>query len=120
MADFRPTTSQAAAIRATERSILVSAGAGSGKTAVLAERCAHLVADATPPCPVDSLLVVTFTDAATAQMRRRIESVLQGRLNRDPSNRWLQEQIALLDTASIFTIHGFCRRMLNRYFSQAD
>ena len=120
MADLQPTPAQDSAIRSTQRSILVSAGAGSGKTAVLAERCAHLVADATPPCPVDSLLVVTFTEAATAEMRRRIEAVLRERQIRAPSSRWLQEQIALLDTASIHTIHGFCRSVLTRYFAQAD
>ncbi|MEK6642339.1 MAG: helicase-exonuclease AddAB subunit AddA [Planctomycetota bacterium] len=120
MPDFQPTLAQDAAIHAVGRSVVVSAGAGSGKTAVLAERCAHLVADQTPPCPVESLLVVTFTDAAAAEMRGRIEETLRARLATTPDDRWLQEQIALLDTATISTLHSFCRRVLNRYFAAAD
>jgi ATP-dependent exoDNAse (exonuclease V) beta subunit len=98
MTDLRWTSSQLAAIRTGGASILVSAGAGSGKTAVLAERCAHLVADAQPPCPVDRLLVVTFTDAAATQMRQRIAEALQQRLTATPANSRLQQQLALLDT----------------------
>ncbi len=120
MADFTPTPSQQAAIETRGTSILVSAGAGSGKTAVLAERCAHLVADVRPPCGVDGLLVVTFTEAAAAEMRQRIARALRERIDADPTNRWLQRQIALLDTASISTIHAFCRHVLNRYFAHAD
>ncbi len=120
MADFELTESQKAAIQTTGTSILVSAGAGSGKTAVLAERCAHLAADQRPACPVDRLLVVTFTEAAAAEMRQRIAAALRERLQAAPTNRWLQQQLALLDTASISTIHSFCRQTLNRYFAQAD
>lgn len=120
MPDFSPTPAQHAAIHAVGRSVVVSAGAGSGKTAVLAERCAHLVADQTPPCAVESLLVVTFTDAAAMEMRERIEKTLRARLAQSPGDRWLQEQIALLDTASISTLHSFCRRVLNRYFAAAN
>ncbi|MBN2559901.1 MAG: UvrD-helicase domain-containing protein [Phycisphaerae bacterium] len=120
MAEFTPTPSQQAAIRTVGTSVLVSAGAGSGKTAVLAERCAHLIAESRPPCPVDRLLVVTFTDAASAQMRQRIGDALRERLESSPTNRWLQRQLALLETASISTIHSFCRQVLNRYFAQAD
>ncbi len=120
MPDFSPTPAQHAAIHAVGRSVVVSAGAGSGKTAVLAERCAHLVADQTPPCAVESLLVVTFTDAAAMEMRERIEKTLRARLAQSAGDRWLQEQIALLDTASISTLHSFCRRVLNRYFAAAD
>jgi ATP-dependent helicase/nuclease subunit A len=120
MGDWTWTDSQRQAIDARGASVLVSAGAGSGKTAVLAERCAHLAAAADPPCPVDRMLVVTFTDAAATEMRQRIAQAIRERLKATPTNVWLQRQLALLDTAWISTIHSFCRRVLNRYFAQVD
>lgn len=111
------TDEQAEAIRLADRSLLVSAGAGSGKTAVLAERCAALVADGERPCEVGELLVVTFTEAAAAEMRDRIGRALRGRLEQRPHDMRLRRQIALLDTASISTIHAFCRRLLTRFFA---
>lgn len=113
------TPSQKRAIQTTGCSVLVSAGAGSGKTAVLAERCAYLVSDAHPPCGVDRLLVVTFTEAAAAEMKERIGEALRARLRARPADRRLQEQLALLDAASISTIHAFGRRTLERYFVEA-
>src|SRR2546421_11693106 len=99
MADKTPwTPEQARAIRTTGRSLLVSAAAGSGKTAVLAERCAHLVCDAKPHCDVDELLVVTFTDAAAAEMKGRIELALRQRIAKSPEPR-LMRQLALIDRA---------------------
>src|SRR5215203_798583 len=80
------TPDQLRGIRTTGRSLLVSAAAGSGKTAVLAHRCAHLVCDAAPPCDVDQLLVVTFTEAAAAEMKGRIEAVLRDRLAAEQSD----------------------------------
>jgi len=120
MGDWDWTDDQQQAIRTVGMNVLVSAAAGSGKTAVLAERCAHLVADAQPPCSIDQVLVVTFTDAAAAEMRQRIGQALQKRLDTAPTNRWLRQQLALIDTAWVSTIHAFCRRVLNRYFAQAD
>src|SRR5689334_17223289 len=79
-ASSRWTDDQWAGIATTGRSVLVSAAAGSGKTAVLAERCAYLVCDAKPPCDIDELLVVTFTEAAAAEMKSRIERALHDRL----------------------------------------
>src|SRR3990170_804405 len=75
----RWTDQQWAGIATTGRSLLVSAAAGSGKTAVLAERCAYLVCEAPQPCDVDELLVVTFTEAAAAEMRTRIRTALHAR-----------------------------------------
>ena len=79
MIDEKLTYDQRRAVTTTGRSVIVSAAAGSGKTAVLASRCAHLVCDATAGegCNVDQLLVVTFTDAAAAEMRGRIRETLQ-------------------------------------------
>lgn len=119
MASIPWTIAQKKAIVTTGRSVLVSAGAGSGKTAVLAERCVHLVLDAAPPSRMDRLLVVTFTEAAAAQMRDRIGKALRERLTRDPNNTRVRQQLALLDGASISTLHAFCKRVLDRYFAQA-
>lgn len=118
--DFSPTPAQADAIHVVGTSVLVSAGAGSGKTAVLAQRCAQLVAAPRSQCNITNLLVVTFTDAAALQMRQRIGQVLREQLAQSPANRHLQQQLALLETADISTLHSFCRRVLNRYFAQAD
>src|SRR6187549_2072134 len=96
----RWTGAQWAGIATTGRSLLVSAAAGSGKTAVLAERCAYLVCDAPDPCDVDELLVVTFTEAAAAEMKARIGDALRARAVAAPSER-LTRQLALLDRASI-------------------
>lgn len=120
MPDLRWTETQRRAIATTDRSVLVSAGAGSGKTAVLAERCAELVADSRAGCGVDRLLVVTFTDAASSEMRSRIASALRSRLAQAPANAWLQRQLALLDGAAISTLHSFCRQILGKYFAHAD
>ncbi len=120
MADIVWTPSQRQAITTVGRSVLVSAGAGSGKTAVLAERVAYLVAEARPPCAVDRLLVVTFTDAAASQMRTRIAAALRARLDERPTDTWLQRQLALIDAAQVSTLHSFCRRVVNRYFMHLD
>ncbi|GJQ27235.1 MAG: ATP-dependent helicase/nuclease subunit A [Phycisphaerae bacterium] len=120
MSAIRWTPSQCAAIETLGVNVLVSAGAGSGKTAVLAERCARLMADETARCGVERFLVVTFTDAAAAEMRERIGLALRERLAREPGNSWLARQLALLDTAAISTLHSFCRRTLNRHFAEVD
>lgn len=120
MADVSWTPEQRRAIEATGSSVLVSAGAGSGKTAVLAERCAHLVTDARPRCDITELLVVTFTDAASAQMRQRIGDALRARLAKAPGDGRLRYQLACLDAAQVSTIHAFCQRVLRRYFAYAD
>src|SRR5205823_9419444 len=109
------TPEQERAIRTTGHGILVSAAAGSGKTAVLAERCAHLVCDAVPPCGVDELLVVTFTNAAANEMRDRIETVLRQRLEKQDDPR-LNRQLAIIERAQISTLHGFCSRILKQNF----
>src|SRR5436190_22514287 len=92
---LRWTDAQLRGITTTGHSLLVSAAAGSGKTAVLAERCAYLVCDAPEPCDVDELLVVTFTEAAAAEMKSRIGAALRARAAASPSER-LSHQLALL------------------------
>src|SRR6185503_4770503 len=114
-ADSKWTDDQWAGISTVGRSLLVSAAAGSGKTAVLAERCAYLVCDAKPHCDVDELLVVTFTEAAAAEMKSRIERQLRERIakSRDPR---LARQLALIDRAQVGTLHGFCSRLIRQNF----
>src|SRR5260221_13853281 len=97
------TPEQRLGITLTGKSLLVSAAAGSGKTTILAERCAHLVCDAEPHCDVDDLLVVTFTEAAAAQMKARIHAALRDRAARSPSDR-MSRQLALVDQAHVSTL----------------
>jgi ATP-dependent helicase/nuclease subunit A len=116
----RWTPQQQRGIETTGRSLLVSAAAGSGKTAVLAARCGYLVCDAPPEhrCDVDQLLVVTFTRAAASEMRSRIEQALRQRLGASESDdARLARQIMLLDRAGISTLHSFCTNVLRRHFN---
>ncbi len=113
---------QREAVTTLGRSLLVSAAAGSGKTTVLAERCAALVCD--PPtakrCRIDELLVVTFTDAAAGEMKSRIGAAIRKRLQDSPRDEHLRQQLYLLDSANISTIHSFCRTLIQRWFPQAQ
>src|SRR4051794_2482677 len=113
------TDEQRAGIETTGTSLLVSAAAGSGKTAVLAERCAYLVCDAPDRCDIDELLVVTFTKAAAAEMRTRIELALRKRLDAlgEKEDPRLARQLMLLDRAQISTLHGFCTTLLRQHFN---
>jgi len=115
MASTPWTPAQRAGIETVGKSLLVSAAAGSGKTAMLAERCAHLVCDADEPCDVDALLVVTFTEAAAAEMKSRIHEALRDRADVSGSSR-VQRQVALVDHASVSTLHAFCARLLREHF----
>ncbi len=109
------TQDQRRGIVTTDRSLLVSAAAGSGKTSVLAERRVHLVCDASPRCGVDELLVVTFTEAAAAEMKARIQKALADRHAGNPSNHTAR-QLAIIDRASVGTLHSFCSRLLRQHF----
>jgi ATP-dependent helicase/nuclease subunit A len=115
------TEAQRRAIRTIDRSVLVSAAAGSGKTTVLAERCAYLVCDLPTEqrCGVGELLVVTFTDAAAGEMRTRIGAAIRQRIEERPRDAYLREQLYLLDSASISTIHAFCKTIVQKWFPQA-
>ncbi len=118
---FPLTDEQRTAITTVGRSVIVSAAAGSGKTTVLAERCAYLVCDApeNERCDVDRLLVLTFTEAAAAEMRSRIVEAIRRRCEARPHDHRLQQQLALADIAQISTIHGFCLWVIRRWFDQA-
>ncbi|MCH5248594.1 MAG: helicase-exonuclease AddAB subunit AddA [Lachnospiraceae bacterium] len=96
--------------------ILVSAAAGSGKTAVLVERIVKMVSDETKPVDIDRLLIVTFTNAAAAEMRERISSAIGDKLLKNPGNEHLQRQAALLHNAQITTIDSFCLFVIRNHF----
>ena len=98
--------------------ILVSAAAGSGKTAVLVERIIQMVCDEEHPVDIDRLLVVTFTNAAAAQMRERIAEGLAARLAVRPESEHIQRQATLLHNAQITTIHSFCLFLLRNHFNE--
>ena len=110
------TPQQKNAIYATDGSVLVSAAAGSGKTAVLVERVINLVTRSENPIDVDRMLIVTFTRAAAAEMRQRISLALNSLLENDPYNPNLLKQKQLLYTASISTIDSFCSEIVREYF----
>lgn len=100
--------------------VLVSAAAGSGKTAVLVERILSLISDPERPVDIDRLLVVTFTNAAAAEMRERIHNAILNRLEQDPDNANLQRQAVLVHHAQITTIDSFCRFILKNHFQEID
>ena len=111
------TAEQRRAVVTHDRNLLVSAAAGSGKTEVLAERCAYLVTEADPPCNADELLVVTFTVASAEEMRRRIGAKLSSKTLTATDPRLLRQPL-LLAGAQIGTIHGLCSSILRRHFHE--
>lgn len=110
------TPEQRQAISLHDKDILVSAAAGSGKTAVLSQRIVDMVCREKDPVDIDRLLVVTFTKAAAAEMRERISQAILGKLNEDGENEHLQRQAALLHNAQITTIDSFCLFVLRNNF----
>ena len=112
MSEFRPTPAQKAAIEARGSALLVSAGAGSGKTRVLTERLMSRICDEEQPLDLDRFLIITFTRAAAGELRGRIMEELAQRLAREPGNLRLRRQNALCSRAQIGTIHSFCASLL--------
>ena len=102
------TEEQKQVIELRDRNILVSAAAGSGKTAVLVERIVKKVLDETHPVDIDRMLIVTFTKAAAAEMRERVGLAIEQRMEAEPDNRNLQRQYTLVHHAQITTIDSFC------------
>ena len=98
--------------------IVVSAGAGSGKTAVLVEKIIRLVTEQN--VDLDNILVVTFTKAATADVKEKITEALYKKIAAAPDNRHLQRQAAKIGNASIDTIDAFCGKAVRRYFEKLD
>ena len=112
MSGFNLTDSQREAIESRGEAILVSAGAGSGKTRVLVERLMARITDKDEPKDVDSFLIITFTRAAAAELRDRIARRLGELCAENPADRRLRRQTALCARAQIGTIHSFCTNIL--------
>ncbi len=111
------TNDQQRVIDARGQNILVAAGAGSGKTAVLVERILSLLIDPVHPVDIDRLLVVTFTRAAADEMKTRIRETLEARQDDHPDDVFTSRQLMLLPNARITTIDGFCTQVLRSYGS---
>ncbi len=114
------TKQQLDAIESRGGTLLVSAAAGSGKTAVLVERLIGLITDENHPCDADRLLVVTFTSAAASEMRERASKRLSDMIEENPLDSNLQRQQMLLQNAHISTIHSFCLDLLREHFEKLD
>ena len=114
------TQQQRQVISLRSRNLLVSAAAGSGKTAVLVERIIQKITDVKEPLDIDRLLIVTFTNAAAAEMRERIGLAIAAALEHQPGNVHLQRQQTLLHNAQITTIHSFCLYVIRNYFHRIE
>lgn len=114
------TKEQQKVIELRNRNILVSAAAGSGKTAVLVERIIQMLTDEEHPMDVDRLLIVTFTEAAASEMKERIRSAIETALEVNPGNAHLQRQSTLIHSAQITTIHSFCLSVIREHFHLID
>lgn len=112
------TSEQQQVIDLRNRDILVSAAAGSGKTAVLVERIIKKVTDPTHPVDIDHMLVVTFTSAAAAEMRERIRSAIEQAVEANPEDAHLLRQLTLVHNAQITTIHSFCMYVIRNHFHE--
>ncbi|MEG0751270.1 MAG: UvrD-helicase domain-containing protein [Oscillospiraceae bacterium] len=114
------TSSQKRAIDIRGGSVLVSAAAGSGKTAVLVERIISLITNREHPVPADRLLVVTYTNSAAGEMSSRVRASLARLIAHDPTNTFLRRQASLARRAQISTVHSFCAKLLREHFSELD
>lgn len=114
------TKEQLYAIEAKNRAIVVSAAAGSGKTAVLVEKLLRILSDRENPVPADRIAVVTFTNDAAAQMKQRLTSALAAAAELEPENEWLTAQQALIPSAKISTIHSFCFSLIRENAGSLD
>lgn len=114
------TTEQQQVIDLRNRNILVSAAAGSGKTAVLVERIVKIITDKNHPVDIDHLLIVTFTNAAAAEMRERIGNAIEKALDEQPEDEHLLRQLTLIHNAQITTIDSFCLYVVRNHFHEID
>ena len=114
------TTEQQQVIDLRNRNILVSAAAGSGKTAVLVERIVKIITNKNHPVDIDHLLIVTFTNAAAAEMRERIGNAIEKVLDEQPGDEHLLRQLTLIHNAQITTIDSFCLYVVRNHFHEID
>lgn len=116
MSEVKWTDDQRKAIEARKGSLLVSAAAGSGKTAVLVERVIRRICDSENPCGVENLLIVTFTNAAAAQMKEKISAAISKKIALNPDDKRLRRQQLMLPCANICTIDSFCIGLVRENF----
>ena len=112
MAEKKFTPEQLCAIETRDKTLLVSAAAGSGKTATLTERIIRSLTDENDPRDISKMLIVTFTNAAVNELRERITSALKKKLSENPDNKRLEHQLYMLPNAKISTIDSFCNDIL--------
>ena len=118
MSDIVYTPDQQKAISQRNKNIIISAAAGSGKTRVLVDRVISLMLD--EKVPIDKMIIVTFTNKASIEMKDRIRSSLENSIKNDPTNKFLKDQLKLLKHAHIQTLHSFASDMLREYFYYFD
>lgn len=118
--DVKWTSEQQKVIDLRDRDILVSAAAGSGKTAVLVERIVNRICVDNPPVDIDRMLVVTFTKAAAAEMRERVSRAIDSLKEQKPDDENLQRQSTLVHNALITTIDSFCLFVVQNNFAQLN
>ena len=111
------TDAQLDAMNTRNKTLLVSAAAGSGKTATLTERIIRRITNDTPPADISKMLIVTFTRAAAAELRSRIFAALSDALAADPTNKHLSSQLMKIGSANICTIDAFYLDILRSNFS---
>lgn len=115
MGEIKLTVSQQAVVDNRGGPLLVSAAAGSGKTKVLVDRLLAQICDPQTPCNIDDFLVITYTNAAAAELRLKIAQALNDKLAKEPDNRHLQKQLHRIYMANISTVHAFCSNLLRTY-----
>ena len=118
MGNINYTPAQSRVITIRDKNVLVSAAAGSGKTAVLTARIVDRILDEKHPVSIDRLLIVTFTDAAAAEMRERIGKAIEEKIKEDPDNAFLKRQSTLVHSALIMTLHSFCLYLIRNHFDR--
>jgi ATP-dependent helicase/nuclease subunit A len=120
MGETKWTKEQQSAIYTRHCNLLVAAAAGSGKTAVLVERIIKIITNLDNPVDIDRLLVVTFTNAAAAEMRERIGEAISKELDKNPDSKIMQRQLTLLNRSNITTMHSFCLEVIRNNFHHID
>ena len=120
MSEVKYTTEQLLAMELRDRNLLISAAAGAGKTSVMVERIIRMAVDKVNPISLDRMLVVTFTNAAAAEMKERIRKSLYNELNKSPNDKNIRRQIVLLNQANISTVHSFCSEVIRSNYHLLD
>ena len=120
MTEIRATPQQKAAAEDRGGALLVAAAAGSGKTKVLVDRLMGYLTDPTDPADLDEFLIITYTKAASAELRAKIAARIAEALADAPDNRHLQRQLTRVYLAQISTVHSFCQSVLRQYAAEAD